>query len=144
MNDLTHHNKWFGSHRELNYSITQVPGRNDGHDAWCFYVTIHERQLVADIFNAIWLPPRIAKLSEEHRGYIMHDYSDCLLANADWHGGITFYKKHGELEGYRAVEGGCDYSHLFDQELGYPYTLESVDAEARQCIDSLITVLAIH
>ncbi len=44
------------------------------------------------------------------------EYSEFSLADLDWHGGITFYQEHRNLETLRTwVKVGCDYRHYGDE-----------------------------
>lgn len=95
---------------------------------WCYYIVIPERN-VPSKFRQLWLEPK------KYTWGVSYDYSDTPISGLNWHGGVTFYQKHGEVEGHRAVEFGCDYSHYWDQ--GQDYRLEDVYADALVTLDEI-------
>lgn len=112
---------------------------NDGKGVWNYYVFLPER-LLKEKFADVWLPDERVKWSETGPERITHDYMRAPFADAEWHCGITYYAKHGQLEGHRSVELGCDYSHLYDQERGFDYTLEEVASEAKATAEQLAAI----
>ena len=45
------------------------------------------------------------------------DYSNCDLANLDWHCGLTFYEETLLLEtGKTYIKAGADYQHIYDDD----------------------------
>lgn len=117
-------------------------GINDGKGIWNYYVILPER-LVPN-FSSLWLETTISKITPESKGFPTHDYYDTWVAREiPWHGGVTFYAKHGDAPGFRAVEFGCDFSHLWDMEAGYPFTLESVLKECIETINQIAQTLAL-
>lgn len=128
-----------GNYRNISYKIIlhsigeeYTPAREG---IWNFYVYLNENK-VKD-FGPIWLDDKIMKFSEESRGYISHDYYVEPLNSLEFHGGITFYAKHGHTDGFRCVEIGCDYNHLWDMERGSGYKLEDILYDVKACIDSI-------
>lgn len=113
---------------------------NDGKGCWNYYVYVPEH-LIEDkeLFRKLWLPEKLTKFTPESSERVSYDYYECPLANIDWHGGITYYSKEGfDIDGHRVVKGGCDYSHLWDSERGYDYTLEEVIQDAKNTIDDIV------
>lgn len=135
---------WRGEHAGLGIEIVRwsfgvvistLPETN-----WNYYVVIREDQTKQ--FSELWLPPKIVKITPESKGFLTHDYSSLDIANiVEWHGGVTFYEKYGEVEGYRAVKLGCDFQHLFDIERGYPYIYEEVLAECKNTAQEVAALL---
>ncbi len=130
---------WRGTYREIGYKVS-LHGKGEEHTlagegTWCFYIYLVEKNMVN--FPAIWLEDKIYKWKPEAYGYISHDYYCEPLNSLEFHGGITFYQKHGHTEGYRYVELGCDYNHLWDQERGFGYNIEEVLLDVKICIDSV-------
>jgi len=109
---------------------------NDGKGVWNYYVFLYESDL-KNRFHEVWLPSKIVKLTPESPGRVTHDYTSAPFANVKWHGGITYYAKHGQLKGYRSVELGCDFNHVFDHERGLDYKLDVVVNEAKQTAEEL-------
>jgi hypothetical protein len=144
--NLNHSEKWVGGHPSgLKFEIVRhMVGSpiNQGRGAWCFYVYIRENQ--TNRFEEIWLPDKIAPLMGGGREWLTHDYSECALASAKWHCGITFYEKgNHQLMCQRYVKAGCDYSHYWDEGKHDLYDVGYVANEAMECCDSLVDILNI-
>ena len=119
------------------------PLMNHGRGIWNHYVYIYEANLPKVMFESIWLPDQPNTMLGSGRKYVSHDYYGCHPLNEpDWHGGITFYAKHGQLEGTRCVQVGCDYNHLHDEE--HTWTLEQVLQDAEAVAKCLIATLQIQ
>lgn len=133
---------WRGQHEGLHFKITLwgVGGYNP-HGTWCYYVYFSERYILN--FDELWLPPKLIKTTPESHGFVSYDYNDLSLAHVDWHGGVTYYEKHGELKGFRCVELGCDYAHLYDHERGFPYHLDEVVYDCKKTIEAVIPKLSL-
>ena len=139
LNELRYTESWKGTHAGLPVEIklwgfgkkvsSYLPEKN-----WNYYVIIPERETTR--FAEIWLPARIIQSSPESKGWVTHVYSNNFVANCDWHGGVTYYAKYGELEGHRAVEFGCDFMHAWDLDHG-PFTLEEVLWECRTTAEQI-------
>jgi len=109
---------------------------NNGKGVWNYYVWLPE-YLLKEHFSKVWLEDELIQFTPTSPVRIAHDYMSAPFASVDWHGGITYYQKHGQIEGHRSVELGCDYSHLFDQERNYDYELDDVVAEAKATAEQL-------
>jgi len=134
---------WRGTYKGLHFEIkhwgvgqSHTPA-NDG--TWNYYVWLPERKLLD--FATHWLEGRVVKIIPESLGFVAYDYCAIPAANVDWHGGVTYYAKHGEVEGFRSIELGCDYNHLWDHERGERYTLDEVVADVQRTIDELQPLL---
>lgn len=101
-----------GTYLGFRFQIKHRPRKDILPPTWTYYVYIHE-DLVQD-FDSLWLPPKLSEIREGRKPWLSYAYEDTWVANLPWHGGVTFYSKHGELPGYRCVEFGCDYAHLWD------------------------------
>lgn len=119
-----------GTHRGVHFEINRSPKHKEEGFNWTFYVYFLERQ--CQNFAAIWLEDQVRKLT--HSSYVTHDYMEGLLAQVEWHSGITFYEKNGHTEGHRSVKAGCDYQHYWDE--GRVYNLAYIESDARRAIDS--------
>lgn len=129
---------WRGSHLDFSYKIVhwgQETSINEGKGQWNYYIYIQEPR-VPD-FESLWLEPKVVKILPTSKGFISYDYYSIPPSRIDWHGGVTFYAKHGEVPGYRVIELGCDYSHLWDMEAGYTTTFEDVLYDCEQTITQL-------
>lgn len=129
---------WHGRYRDIGYKVSlhsigksHTPAKEG---VWCFYIYLLEDKVIN--FPAIWLEDEIFKYKPEAKGRISHNYYIHEFQNLELHNGITFYKKHEYTEGFRYVEIGCDYNHLWDQERGYGYELEDILVDVQRCIDS--------
>lgn len=133
--------EWTGRYRDVSFRISlhavgerYTPG---SEGIWCFYVFLNE-QAVPN-FSALWLEDKVYRYKPDAPGRITHDYMASIPSGIEFHGGITYYAKHGHTEGFRCVELGCDYNHLWDSERGGGYTLEEIKDDVKRCIDSIYT-----
>ncbi len=108
---------------------------------WCSYLYLYERWIPKAVFESIWLPHRVVKMAPESYGFVTYDYEGSPLGAIEMHGGITYYRKHGEVEGHRCVQIGCDYNHLWDQDIDYQ--IEEVAHEAVESADLAVERLGI-
>lgn len=137
--------QWRAFHKNVTIKIshTEDPYLNDGFGAWCYYIRIHERFCPG--FEELWLPAKRVKYFEDSPERLSFEYGKTKVAcEAEWHGGVTYYAKHGQETGHRTVEFGCDYSHLWDQERGFEnITLEEVQCDAIRTADEIVELLSI-
>lgn len=118
-----------GEYRGVRYKIKAPAG---GYK-FTYYIFLHKKlfQNPAD-FEGIWLEPEEVKT--QWSTYTTYNYTDSWLAGLDWHCGMTYYAKHGDMG---CVEAGCDYAHYWDE--GHYYSLASVVEDVKQTIDSFYT-----
>jgi len=133
---------WKGTHKRLAFHIQRwwtcdysFSDRSDMKHVpiWNYYVYIPE-QLALD-FPSLWLEDQLKDWG------ITHDYYKPAFNEADWHGGVTYYKKYDNIPGRRVVEIGCDFNHLYDQDRREHYTIESVARECFTTINQLQSLL---
>jgi hypothetical protein len=103
---------------------------NNDKGVWNYYITLWESLMPEGSFEPLWLEDKQTKFSEQGKEHITHDYMQQPFADVDWHGGITFYKKEGQIKGHRGIKLGCDYCHIWDAERGYNYTIDDVVSDA--------------
>jgi len=119
-----------GTHEGFPFEIHERPGLEEGDTIWTFYVFIHEKN-VKD-FEGLWLTPRI-----DNEKWLVFDYFKTWVAGCDgWNGAVTYYRKHGELPGFRCVEFGCDFSHLWDHDR--EYCLADIHSECILTINAIV------
>jgi hypothetical protein len=127
---------------QLDYEIKHwgVPHMNDGRGVWNYYVYLREAQLTPDAWAKVWPEPvRFMDRSAGYKQPIFDEYNSAL-ADADWHGGITFYERHVDYDcGLRHVKVGCDFSHYWDRDR--IYDLERVQREAVNTCEKLAALL---
>ncbi|WP_025593056.1 hypothetical protein [Agrobacterium tumefaciens] len=129
-----------GEYRGIRYKISnhgrQIDEINGGRGTWCYYVYVNELQLSAEDFDEFWLKSRgLQKFGGDWREP-SYDYWAPEWAEAEWHGGVTFYKKHGgHDEGSRIVEIGCDYAHLHDGSEHYEF--DEIERDMKRTIDAM-------
>lgn len=110
---------YIGNHRGLSFQIKQLEaGELPGEYIWYYYIRLKEA--TTPNFESLWIHPLLDEAS------VSYQYKETWPAKLYWHGGVTYYAKHGEVPGHRAVEFGCDYSHFLDMQRGYDYTLDEV------------------
>ncbi len=134
--DLTHADVWVGTYRGISFEIrkrwVEEFAGDPAHDAWTYYIYIPE-PMVPEVNR-----PRVfAKLrGPDERGRRFWNYYATELSSIYWHHGIAFYEIVGD-QGLspKTIKAGCDYSHLWDAERGYGYTLNTVLSEVRMTIE---------
>lgn len=134
---------WTGTHNGLNFKIVHW-GKGEsycagGQGVWNYYIYINEKQ--TNRFPELWLEPKVIDPGTS-RSFVLYDYYKTFIASADWHGGVTYYAKHGEVSGPRTVEFGCDYNHLYDSHC--VHTLESVLSDCKRTIDEIVPMLGME
>lgn len=125
---------WNGTHRSVFFTVKHTEVARLG-SLWTYYVFLPEYKLGSETFEPLWLKP---EESYNFPSFEFYAYESLPPAQVDWHGGVTFYRKHGETVGCRSIELGCDYAHCFDQ--GKTYALEDVLADVKHTINQLITL----
>ena len=143
MSTLSKIETWRGEHAGVQFKICnwEHSPMSGLPPVWNYYLYISEK-LVGEKFLAMWLDDEIVTMPGSGREMINHDYFSLEVANvADLHGGITFYSKHGHSAGYRSIEIGCDYQHLYDNQKSW--TLDLVEADARRSCDLVAEFLGI-
>jgi len=125
---------WHGDHENVRYEINRMEREDlDGNpmEWWTFYLIIPLMQLPENVRERFWLEPVYDGL----RAYYRY-YEEEYIASLDWHIGCTYYEKIKGVDiQRRIVKIGCDYEHYWDE--GHYYSLEYVEKEAKECIDSL-------
>jgi hypothetical protein len=127
-----------GSYFDIGFEISNHYRREEDHEGrgtWCYYVLIGEQMLAPEAFAEFWLPHtecvRSSGIPEPSYAYYQARFAD-----AEWHGGVTFYEKQGGIDGaLRFVKIGCDFAHYWDEGRWFDY--EQVEREAKQTIDAL-------
>lgn len=139
MGELRHKDVWNSEYRNVRYEIMRwrLGGNCDGsHIMWNYYLYLPIEQIPEKARHFFILH---AEKSTLPSGRYYFNYSGRpVIDELDWHGGLTFYEKeYGVRREFVGVKLGCDYGHHFDEQRGYPYTVEYVDREARHTIDKL-------
>lgn len=136
--------KNWGEHMDIGFEIINHGRRDDDRDygeeprgTWNYYVYVSEKSLEPEKFAEFWLPPS-EPMHVRGDGWAEPSYSyyRARFADAEWHGGVTFYEKKGGLDGdHRCVKIGCDFSHSWEK--GHRYEFADVEREAKRTIDAL-------
>lgn len=129
---------WQGSHREINFKIvnwqfnTPMIGFAGN---WNYYIYLPESKCVD--FAKLWLRDKVKSFSEGGRKHVLHDYEN-ISGDMDFHGGCTYYAKHGHAKGFRSVEFGCDYQHYCDEGKDYneDYLLHDACHSIDRCFEN--------
>lgn len=140
--DCTFQRRWFGEYRGVLWEVRQAPPEDwdDGrqHELyptgyWWYYISLVEPQFPEEVRPRVWIDPEPAGEILKRPHWRLHDH---FLAELEWHGGLTYYCKHGGHGVlHRRIEGGCDYRHVWDE--GRCYTFAEVHRDACRTIDSL-------
>lgn len=129
--EIVHWGKERGKHEPL----------NNGRGCWNYYIYLLESRLTN--FQNFWLEPEVKEFSPGGTKYLYYDYFSSPLSAVDWHGGITFWEGDNILlPGHRSIKVGCDYSHYFDEQRGFDYTLEDVFADCLHTIEQIHPLLS--
>jgi len=120
-------------YRGIAYSVSNRYVDGIG-EYWTYYLHIGLVQLPEDVREKFWLEPKVTEYKSMPISYDY--YKEPLIADLDWHGGVTWYSKEAGIDGEpRVVKIGCDYQHLWDE--GHSYQLTDVERDARHTIDTL-------
>lgn len=133
---------WRATCHGLQIKIANWQIRGMEHPTWNYYIYLPE-SLLKERFAEVWFPPKLVKITPESRGFVSYDYYPSALNVDAWHGGITFYAKHGEVEGFRAIEVGCDYNHFWDEENGHPEDLDGVSYDCEETVKQLLAAFGL-
>lgn len=125
-------------HWGIDRDNTSFGSLNNGEGVWNYYITIPERVMPEQFEQSLWLDDKPVQFTPTSLIRITHSYMQQPFADCEWHGGITFYEKIGQLVGHRAVKLGCDYSHIWDADRGYKYTVDEVYKDALTTAHALI------
>jgi hypothetical protein len=102
-----------------------------GQGIFCYYVYVYEKHCPPELFERLWLEDRVVKSTDESEGRLTYDRDYLLeLLDANFYGGITYYRKHGHTSPFRCVQLGADFNHCWDQE--NPPKFSKVKLEALQ------------
>jgi hypothetical protein len=131
--------KRYGSVCDVRYSIVNHSrGGFMPEGTWCYYVHIYEDMLPDGDFDAFWLENQ--RPGERLPTY---NYWEAPWADAEWHGGVTFYEKTEAVDGTpRGVRIGCDFAHLHDQHMSYDYA--DVERQAIATVEALRRMYKFH
>jgi hypothetical protein len=110
-----------------------------GRPCWNYYLTVPVVKLPAELRRVFDLTPYY-EFPESTR-FISYDYGNApIIAELDWHSGISWYKRifddFGILSG---IELGCDYQHMWEKD--FAYTFERVYDDMKHSIDKLLELV---
>lgn len=135
--------KAWGSHVDIGYEIVNHGRRPQDRDygdeprgTWNYYVLVSEKSLDPEHFAEFWLSPAQLHMRGDGWSEPTYSYYRARFAEAEWHGGVTFYEKKGGLDGdHRCVKIGCYFAHPWDE--GRTYNFAEVEFKAKRTIDEL-------
>ena len=139
--------RWFGTHKHVTFEVVNwrwepcadsMIGNVHPTGNWNYYIYIHEASVPKEFRKQLFLRGYFTKWSPSSRPRWHYDYEKGLLADLDWHGGITFYdiEYPNGTKVMRCVKAGCDYIHYWDE--GQHYNERCVANDARRTIDQLL------
>lgn len=141
-----------GTHKDISYEIVNHSrSRYAGYGAdmvpspgtWCYYVLVSEHMMPPESFASFWLEPSRIDVRSSGIPDPRYEYCSAAFAEADWHGGVTYYEKFGGIDqAPRFVKIGCDFAHYWDE--GREYTYEQIEAEAKHTIDLLANMFPFY
>ena len=129
--------EWRGDYLGIRWSVRRwehPDSESPFNPTWNFYLWVSEQQVPEGCWPAYWLEPERV----DEMGRVFYPDQGTLLGELEWHGGMTYYEKHGLDGGAQRVEAGCDYAHLWNVERGVStITFEEVLYDLQRCIESL-------
>ena len=135
---------WTYSHEGVHVEIAHcgTDTMNNGKGVWNYYLLISEYKFPSQL-STLWLEPSYDRWTPTSPLRKHFEYMRSPLAEIPLHGGISFYDQlNPDIPGSRAIEIGCDYNHLYDEERGHPENLASVFEESLQSCKALSSYLA--
>lgn len=93
---------------------------------WCYYLYINLSRLPQPLADELWL--------EADKDGLYYPIPP-IIRSLEFHGGCTWYSKHYSHNDKRVIEVGCDYAHLWDEDL--IYSLEQIVLDAKHSVDML-------
>ena len=137
--------KAHGTHFDIHYEISNHSrdSLRGAEGTWCYYVMVSEQMLDASAFAEFWIAPGEPRVRSSGWAEPSYAYYSARFADAEWHGGVTYYEKLGGLDGgVRYVKIGCDFAHLWDE--GRSYDFAYVEVKAKATIDALRRMYAFN
>jgi len=121
--ELRHKDIWKGTYRGVSYEIVKW-SPSSGRFIWNYYLYLPVEQIPEKLRKEFVLEPH----KEEVFGRVSYNDYAAFFSDFDWHGGVTYYEKHGGIDGIPMVlQIGCDYDHLWDKDEEYSLTDVQVD-----------------
>lgn len=136
---LKHTDKWNAVYKGIHYEISRRTLGKSGdhfmpeHSAWCYYLFLNADQVPEDLRPRFFLTPDLTA-----KPWAAFKWDQTAFYELEtWHSGMTYYGTELHDGRIQIVKAGCDYDHLWDQEAGWPYSIERLDSDARRTIDEL-------
>jgi len=132
--ELRHKDVWNGEYRGVRFEIVKwwMGGLiEDARPVWNYYLCIPYDQIPTELWKRFVLRRQTRKLASG-RERVTYPYTASLLADLDWHGGITYYERLEE-----SIKAGCDFVHSWDYGQEDTYTVSYVLLHAIRTVDSL-------
>lgn len=127
---------WHSEYRGIKYEINNYkmdlgPHSYFENGCWTYYLHLMVAMFPKEIQESL-----MPKLYYTQFGTPIECPRNNPLENLDWHGGITWLSNETKPgHPFVVLKVGCDYQHLWDEQKYYD--LETIDRDARACIDSL-------
>ncbi len=136
------HPAGIGPQRALDLGLSVNPWTQD-YWAWCYYIWLRAWQVPQRLYHETFGAKQPYRFPKDHEhespSLYYHRREPGWIADLPWWGGCTYFKIHGGLLGEPMyMKAGCDFSHLWDQERGYDYSLAFVERECRSTVDAML------
>lgn len=130
---------WSGTYKGIGFEIVRwhyddslTEGYKNIKEVWNSYLILAIDMFPEEYYKDLWIEPDVSKY-----GGVYYEYYNDTINAIDFHCGCTYYSKvHGLDGGCKTIKIGCDYNHLYDQDM--LYDVEYVHNEIRCAIESLI------
>lgn len=114
------------------FSAEEGPTGTERPGTWAYYLLVRE-QMYPDQWSEF-------SCMRDENGF---EHSGPAFDRVEFHGGISWsssepYFDRRTMREWGGVKVGCDYSHIWDEERGYPDTYDSVLLNAKRSAEQLL------
>lgn len=145
--ERSHKDVWNGTYRGIAYEVCRwrhETGKSLASvgpihltltkDNWNYYLHINMKQVPEEYLARF--DAKVVTEGDWAKKHLHYDEHSTVLADLEWHCGITFYEKTIHPDGHTMIiKAGCDYAHLYDE--GVVFDIDSVERDAKATIDDL-------
>lgn len=129
VDSLKHKDVWSTKYKDVTILIEHHGvSEHEPHGIWCYYLVFR--------LDCIDFPDQPDNFEPYgywdnwlNRWFMQHFDSD-----VGFHGGITYSEKQGD----NLVKVGCDYNHLFDQDMKEDYNQTILLSDAKDTVDAFL------
>lgn len=128
---MNHREIWHGEYKGIRFEINrymQIGYRQE--PCWTFYLHLYAEQFPESVREKVMTKTYFTQFGTKIETY------NGPLNGLEWHGGLTWSSNETKPKSvFTCLKFGYDYQHLWDENKNY--SLEYVEAEMKECIESL-------